>query len=142
FSFCMMAPITVHAPYLDRDLFEFLISLPADLTVTKSLHDETIETAFPSYRFPYEDKHAPRDRSSLAHYHRWVRDIVHYAAMHRQSRLIDMKSMLPRWCASLIWPWQVGSTDWYFDPATYLMCLEAVAEGSLGIKTPSAWWHV
>lgn len=42
------------APYLDRDLWEFLSSVPAALLVDQRLHTDAIARAYPKYsRFPY-----------------------------------------------------------------------------------------
>jgi asparagine synthase (glutamine-hydrolysing) len=41
--------ITTFAPFLDRDVFDFLCSLPPELTIDRTLHTEAIATAFPGY---------------------------------------------------------------------------------------------
>jgi hypothetical protein len=40
----------VLAPYLDRDLWKFLSSLPVDLLIDKQFHTDTIRAAYPSFR--------------------------------------------------------------------------------------------
>jgi hypothetical protein len=65
YSFRIIPPgVLVLCPYLDADLFDFLSALPAEITVDKTFHDETIATAYPEFaRLPYEDKAArPKGR--------------------------------------------------------------------------------
>jgi asparagine synthase (glutamine-hydrolysing) len=55
YSFRIIPPgVMVFCPYLDSDLFDFLSALPAEITVDKTFHDETIATAYPEFaRLPY-----------------------------------------------------------------------------------------
>jgi len=44
----------LHFPYLDFDVFDFLMSLPSELTADYQFHDETIQLAFPEHaHIPY-----------------------------------------------------------------------------------------
>ena len=53
----LMRDLTVYAPYLDRDLFDFLSALPAELLMDRSLHTDAIARAWPQHaRMPYERK--------------------------------------------------------------------------------------
>lgn len=60
--FALMSGLTTYAPYLDRDLFDFLSALPAELLMDRALHTDAITRAWPQYaRIPYERKALTRD---------------------------------------------------------------------------------
>jgi asparagine synthetase B (glutamine-hydrolysing) len=44
-----LAPLHVHAPFLDRALVDFLMSLPAEMLLGGRFHAETIQTAYPRF---------------------------------------------------------------------------------------------
>jgi hypothetical protein len=46
--FGVMRPITVYAPYLDRDVFDLLAGLPASMLMDRMLHTDTIARAYPA----------------------------------------------------------------------------------------------
>jgi hypothetical protein len=49
------ANVEILCPYLDHDVFDFLISLPVDVFVPPSFHAEAIQRAFPAYAtIPFE----------------------------------------------------------------------------------------
>lgn len=53
----LMRDVTAFAPYLDRDLFDFLSALPAELLMDRALHTDAIARAWPRYAdLPYERK--------------------------------------------------------------------------------------
>jgi asparagine synthase (glutamine-hydrolysing) len=60
--FGLMSGLTAYAPYLDRDLFDFLSALPAELLMDRALHTDAIARAWPQYaHLPYERKGLTRD---------------------------------------------------------------------------------
>jgi len=70
---------TVYSPYIDHALFDHLASLPAELFLDHTFHDDTIRRAYPRYAdIPFQDKHAPArldrafGRRSAWHLHRWL----------------------------------------------------------------------
>jgi asparagine synthase (glutamine-hydrolysing) len=55
----------VFAPYMDADLFDFLLSLPSDMLMSKTFHTEVIAESYPAFAdLRYEDKRV-RGRSYL-----------------------------------------------------------------------------
>ena len=55
------------APFLDRDLVEYLLSLPAALFIDKDFHDETLRRAYPEWAaIPFEKKEAAPAQSHSA----------------------------------------------------------------------------
>jgi len=50
----------VHAPFLDHDLFDFLVTLPSSMLMDHRFHDDTIARAYPDFaHIPYVDAAAP-----------------------------------------------------------------------------------
>ena len=55
--YALMRDLTVYAPYLDRDLFDFLASLPAEQLMDRALHTDAIARAWPQHaHLAYERK--------------------------------------------------------------------------------------
>jgi len=53
--FALMHGTTVYAPYLDRDVFDLLATLPASLLVDRRFHTDAIARAYPHMaEVPYE----------------------------------------------------------------------------------------
>lgn len=52
----------VYAPFLDHDLFDFMVTLPANMLMDRTFHDAAIARAYPAFaHIPYADnKRAPR----------------------------------------------------------------------------------
>jgi hypothetical protein len=50
----------VRCPYLDREVFDFLLGLPPELFLAHRFHTDAIEAAFPEFSMlPYETKRLP-----------------------------------------------------------------------------------
>jgi asparagine synthase (glutamine-hydrolysing) len=62
----LMRDVVVYAPYLDRDLFDFLSALPVELLMDRTLHTEAIARAWPQYA------HLPYERKGLTVDDRWA----------------------------------------------------------------------
>lgn len=59
--------LRVHAPYLDRDLFDFLVGLPAEQLLDKQFHTLTIADTYPRYAaVPYSSNAPARPNWRLA----------------------------------------------------------------------------
>jgi hypothetical protein len=55
--YALMRGVTVFAPYLDRDVYDLLASLPATLLMDRTLHTEAIARGWPQHaEIPYERK--------------------------------------------------------------------------------------
>lgn len=63
---------TIYCPYLDHDLFDFLINVPPEHSMRKSFHDETIKRHYPKYaHIPFEAPDAtPPSRKEFNRYYR------------------------------------------------------------------------
>ncbi len=122
---------TVYCPYLDHDLFDFLINLDVSWTLGNALHDETIRRRYPRYaHIPYENKDAPKikGRTLSAYYRRAAGELLaHLAGRPRSFRsrllrservaLMAGRDLLKRNCEG----------TWYLRPAVYLLELERLS---------------
>lgn len=123
----------VYCPYLDHELFDFLINVDVSWTLGNALHDETIRRRYPQHaHIPYENKDAPRvrGRAMSAYYRRAAAGLLaHLMARPRSFRsrllrtertaLMAMRDLARREC---------GPT-WYLRPALYVLELERLLSG-------------
>ena len=71
-------PTNVHVfcPYLDHDVFDFLISLPARVFMPPSFHAEVTQRAFPAYaQIPFESPTVRDDDEAMAPVRQSMREI-------------------------------------------------------------------
>ena len=87
--FGLMRGITAYAPYLDRDLFDFLSALPAELLMDRALHTDAIARAWPQHA------HLPYERKGLTIDDRWAQRAL-AAALARAVVRDSSRSMLRR----------------------------------------------
>lgn len=125
---------TVYCPYLDHDLFDFLINIDVAWTLGNALHDETIRRRYPRYaHIPYEDKDAPKikGRTLSAYYRRAAGELISYLATNPRSfgsRLLRSERVALMTGRDLI-RWNCDAT-WYLRPTVYLLELERLLEKS------------
>ena len=114
----LMRDVTVHAPYLDRDLYDFLASLPAELLMDRALHTDAIARAWPQHtNLPYE-------RKGLKVQDRWAQRRTAAGALaalarERSSSFLRRSTLLPLLAATVLdgaaerlWP---AALVFYFD---------------------------
>jgi asparagine synthase (glutamine-hydrolysing) len=91
--FSIFSDFRVFAPYLDHDLFDFLAGLPSQLLLDRTLHDETIEGAYPRWAAqPYAKKRrAPVTPAHLAQAWSLARSLVSAPVSNLRRR-----TLLPR----------------------------------------------
>jgi len=120
---------TVYSPFLDHDLCDFLIGLPAEMTLDRRLHDDAIRAAYPKYAdIPYEARipEAARARDRR-HDLRNIRDLTAYILRARPRRLTNPSFVLPRLAAGLASFGSVWPGSWFVHAVLYLAQLEAFA---------------
>lgn len=77
----------VYVPYMDKDVFDLLASLPGEMMVDTTFHDETIARAFPEHKnIPYAAKGGKRRRSPL-HQMRTLKDLLIFVHRHQNPLL-------------------------------------------------------
>jgi asparagine synthetase B (glutamine-hydrolysing) len=93
--------ITTFAPYLDRDVFAFLYSLPPELTIDRTLHTEAIATAFPAYAdIGYERRSQPNE--SPASQRALARGLLRMLGRGEGRRLLNRGGLLPSMASTAV----------------------------------------
>ena len=125
----------VFCPYLDHDVFNFLMNLDAEHSLGNALHDETIRRTYPLYsHLPFENHQAPRDRGKdySAYYRRSAREFLGYFLRHPDSLRSDFirsERVLLMLARDIFNPLCEGT--WYLRPSLFSLELErATMQGS------------
>jgi asparagine synthase (glutamine-hydrolysing) len=88
----MLRDLVVHAPYLDRDLFDFLSGLPAAALLDRTLHTETIARAYPEYAdIPFENRGGSEHNRSAQR--RFARGLL--KILMAQLQFLNRRALLP-----------------------------------------------
>jgi len=130
--YALMRDLTVYAPYLDRDLFDFLAALPAELLMDRSLHTDAIARAWPQHaRLPYE-------RKGLKVQDRWVQRrtaaVVMGAVLRGRTRsYLRRATLLPMLAATLA----DGAAERLW-PAPLVLYLDQIAESAMMAATAAS----
>jgi hypothetical protein len=83
-------------PFFDSDLFDFLSSLPGEIFFGNTLHEETINAAFPQYAdIPYEDLNASLNLD-ISNFKNFSSDILRYSISKRNTELTNRRFFLTR----------------------------------------------
>lgn len=105
----MLSPwATVWCPYLDVDVFDFLMSLSPDMLGTPddvSFHDKAILRAYPKFAdLEFAKKHVPTGRDHAKHYElRMVTEIAR-AVVQSAPRLVRKRFLYPRLVRAAVEP--------------------------------------
>jgi asparagine synthetase B (glutamine-hydrolysing) len=117
----------MYCPFLDHDLFDFLMSLPAELLMTHSFHEATVSRAYPELaRSAYAPKGSGKELLGS------LKASGAELAAHLSSRrcgLVRTSHVLPRLALGLL---GLRSLDWWYFRAAYLRQLERVRDGLAG----------
>lgn len=88
--------VAAATPYLDRDVLDFLLSLPTAMTADKRFHTEAIARAHPRLgTMPYESAEAPRIERPF-HYRRLLTEAAACIATAGTGELLDKHYLAPR----------------------------------------------
>ena len=140
---------TVYTPYLDHDLYDFLMGLPPtvmsrNLADGKAFHTDAINRAFPQYaHLPFEDKKAKRI-DARAHNARFAAEAGRYLLRraHLPTRWLNRGYVLPRALYAAVRPSFGESRPWFASISLYLMQMEMAAAGrfpaAIGLPTAPA----
>ena len=124
---------TMYAPFVDRDVFEFLTALPSGFFLDHTFHDEAIRRGYPEFAdIPYEDKNVPGpgDRSHMT---RFGRELAWQMLGKRRPRLMRTAFLLPRLTLCLL---SERHPPWYLILATYLNQLEVMVRSTKSDDSP------
>lgn len=126
---------TVYCPYLDHEVFDYLMNLDTSFTLGNALHDETIRRAYPRYaHLPFEEKNGKplKGAEYSAYYRRAVFDFARYMARRPRclrSHLIKSDRIVLRMLRDMVRRRNDGA--WYLRPALHLLELERVSESGM-----------
>ena len=123
--FALFAPVKVHAPFLDRNLFECLIATPAELLMDRRLHTDAVRARWRALAdLPYAKVEADSGRSA---YHRAVAAGLFHRLARSHSELLNLPSLLARCAAAAV----DGRSDriWFTSRVTWLWQVERIASG-------------
>jgi asparagine synthase (glutamine-hydrolysing) len=141
---------TVYTPYLDHDLYDFLMGVPAtvvspDLIPSdKTFHTDAIDGAFPQYaHIPYENKSAAR-LDATAHDQQFAGEAGRFIVRHapHKTRLLNRAYVLPRAAYASVRSAYGRGRPWFAGLSLYLTQLEmAIAHDfpeSIGLERRAA----
>ena len=130
FAMLPPAPLTIFAPYLDHDLFDFLASLPTQIIMDRSLHTDAILSGYPAARnIRFEDKKAP-ELTFRSQHAQFARRLGMEVSFWRGSDWLRTYSLAARLFTSRLNPSFAASSAWYFRPAVWLLQLESLIRSS------------
>jgi asparagine synthase (glutamine-hydrolysing) len=127
----------VYTPYLDHDVYDFLMGLPPWImtpnleSADKSFHSDAINLAFPEHAaIPFEDKAAPAVDSG-AHDSRFGMDVAQYVMRNAgvPRRMLNGAYVFPRLMRGMLSPAYRRSHRWLPALTLYLFQLDAAAAG-------------
>ncbi len=117
--YALLRDVTVFAPYLDRDLFDMLTSLPASLQADRRLHTDAIARAFPEYAgIPYE-RRAKRPGSGVSYL---ATAAALAGAVVRAPGVLSPQRLLPRLLVGAM----RGAAPWHTSLILWLAQLDSV----------------
>jgi asparagine synthase (glutamine-hydrolysing) len=126
----LMDRVNVLCPYLDRDVVDFLTSLPAELFLDHTFHTDTIAAHYPRYE---HIDYAEPGTSSSPHRNYWRRfslELLWYFIRERDSAMVDIGWLVPRLIANTVLGWQFTGPL----PALYLAQLGRVCDRHAGSR--------
>jgi hypothetical protein len=121
----------VRTPYLDRDLFDFLAALPAEVFMDHAFHTETIARAYPEYAaVPYSAKGADSRRDDEAAAVRtYVADLLKSTGGWNCPGIARRAYFWPRLARCAVDPSYRQAINWLGPQFVYLISLAAAAAG-------------
>ena len=117
----------VFAPYLDHDLYDYLITLPARFLLDHPFHTDTISKAYPEYQhIPFESTTSPSPdlRNIRAQF---VRSVAKRLLPRLPSRLMRSSFLFPRLLAALANEQIAARGMWRSPLLLYLHQLESLS---------------
>jgi hypothetical protein len=121
--------VSVLAPYIDRDLFDFLTSLPAPMLEDRQFHNNVIHRAYPEYaHIPFSMDLSIEPRVDRWFNRRFLAGIISQIAGRGPSIFIRRGYLLPRLAKHL---WKGTNGYRWFPPhlIVYLLQFERVTAG-------------
>ncbi|MEA3639819.1 MAG: asparagine synthase C-terminal domain-containing protein [Lamprobacter sp.] len=120
---------SVHCPYLDRDVYDFLTSVEPSYFLSNKLHDEAIHRSYPSYaHLPYEDssKKADYQKADYLYFKKSVEELWGHLIKHsfKSSKMLRKEYLYPRVMYDLLK--RENHMPWYLIKSVFCIELEKV----------------
>lgn len=136
----LQAVKTIYSPYLDRDLFDLLMSLPAPLVMDGRFHLDTLRKAYPACAaVPFARKEPGTHGSTLTE--RWpdcrrtARELLRYLYSGAPHSFVRRSFLLPRTLRACL---PAGPpVETFCIPAVYLVQLERLHRDGPGPAAPA-----
>ena len=137
---------TVYTPYLDHDLYDFLMGVPATVVSPelipsdKPFHTDAIHRAFPEYaHLPYENKSAPR-LDPAAHDQQFAREAGWFIVRNtpHKTQLMNRAYVLPRAAYASVRSTFGRIRPWFAGISLYLTQLEMVLDDRFPRRSTSS----
>lgn len=124
---------TVHAPYLDHNLYDFFASLPASFNMGRWFHDEVLEKAFPQYAdIPFELTNPPLTYSP-SHARQTTRELIALGLHVKPHYLVRGDFLWPRLAMRMATFGWTTRDSWFIPMVVYLAELESI------VTQPESW---
>jgi len=119
----------VHCPYLDHELFDFLVSVDESMMAGNRLHDETIRRAYPQHAdIPFEDAtlKATFTNFDRTYYRTSRKEFASYLMRRGWSGLdaVRPQYLFPK--LLLEWSQNVAASPWYMRTALHAIEVDAL----------------
>lgn len=126
---------TVHCPYLDHEVYDFIIGVDQTYLLKNRLHDEVIRRAYPQYRhLPYENQStkAIYRAEDHAYFRKSVKEMWWYLLRRRlrSSKLVRGEYIYARLLYDLLR--QRNRSPWYLTGTTYCLEFERILQENTG----------
>jgi asparagine synthase (glutamine-hydrolysing) len=129
--YCLYSgPVEVITPYLDRDLYDFLVSLPGSMLENRQFHPDTIRRAYPQYaHLPFASGWGEGPpRKDRWFNRRFAAGVLAQTVLNGPSALIRRKYLAPR-LVRRVWDGSNGLRSYNPELILYLFQLERAAAG-------------
>jgi asparagine synthase (glutamine-hydrolysing) len=118
---------TVHCPFLDHDLFDFLCGFTPRMRTTFDLHLDAIRKAYPEYAdIPFVNRMKP-SAASLKGNTRFARELAAHVAKRRLSRRFRRRRISAKVAAAMVSRRYALANHWFLVLLTYLVQLDSVS---------------
>lgn len=117
----------VFCPFLDHELFDYLITLPREVKLLTDFRGKVIQRAYPEYAdIPFLDR-VEVVSSGHGSSRQFIRDFTKFYIKQKPGKLLRYRYVTPRLIASLFTKKYASTSNWFVQMLLYLYQLEDTA---------------
>jgi len=135
----------VFCPYLDKEVYDLLSSLPTSMFLDLNFRTDALKRAFPNYRnIPYEESVPAPVVCAESYFRRFGQDLLHWTVKRRSSKLVHYSRVLrmsTRAAIDAAYARSLFSYRWIGPHTVYLLQLEGIIEQALKLHNPTSSLH-